>query len=150
MRLSPVVVLSAAARPPHWGAYHFSCSRPPWLVADAPVHLRHHRRRGLRLGNRWDYDVAYVYRVLPRRGLGIASIKVVMELNGEQDRQARLKGVGLPDTGESPLFFSPEIEFVASNRLVVKFSSPVPVGRELNGLQMKPTSSFILGFRWLF
>ena len=75
---------------------------------------------------------------------------LVLELNGEHVRRARLNGMQLPDTGGNLLFFSPGIEFIVSNRLVLEFSSPIPVGRDLNGSQIKPSSSFIIGFRWLF
>ncbi|MCH7765263.1 MAG: hypothetical protein IH916_01745, partial [Acidobacteria bacterium] len=63
---------------------------------------------------------------------------------------ARRGGAKLPDTGGNLVFLSPGIEFMASNRVVLEFSSPIPVGRDLNGSQLKPTSSFILGIRWLF
>ena len=75
---------------------------------------------------------------------------LVLELNGEHVRRARLNGMQLPDTGGNLLFLSPGIEFIVSNRLVLEFSLPVPVGRDLNGSQIKPSSSFIIGFRWLF
>ena len=105
---------------------------------------------GLRQGNHWNYDLAYLYRVLPHGGLGIPALYLVLEMNGQHMRRARLGGAKLPDTGGHLVFLSPGIEFMAFNRVVLEFSSPIPVGRDLNGSQLKPTSSFILGIRWLF
>lgn len=133
------------------GALIFSHVRDPhWLIADAQFTYTTTGDDGLRRGNHWNYDLAYLYRLLPRSGLGIPSVLLVLELNGEHVRRARVNGVPLADTGGNLLFLSPGIEFIASNRLVVEFSSPIPVGRDLNGSQMRPTSSFIVGFRWLF
>ena len=131
------------------GALIFSHIRDPhWLIADTQFTYTTTSDDGLRRGNSWNYDLAYLYRLLPRSGLGIPSVLLVLELNGEHVRRARLNGVQLPDTGGNLLFFSPGIEFIVSNRLVLEFSSPIPVGRDLNGSQIKPSSSFIIGFRW--
>ncbi len=133
------------------GALIFSHIRDPhWLIADTQFTYTTTGNDGLRRGNSWNYDLAYLYRLLPRNGLGIPSVMLVLELNGAHVRRARLNGMQLPDTGGNLLFFSPGIEFIVSNRMVLEFSSPIPVGRDLNGSQIKPASSFIIGFRWLF
>lgn len=133
------------------GALIFSHIRDPhWLIADAQFTYTTTGDGGLHRGNRWNYDLAYLYRLLPRSGLGTPSVMLVLELNGEHVRPARLNGMRLSDTGGNLLFLSPGIEFIVSNRLVLEFSSPIPVGRDLNGSQMNPTSSFIIGVRWLF
>ena len=123
---------------------------PHWFIADAEFTYTTTGDGGLRQGNHWNYDLAYLYRVLPHGGLGIPSLYLVLEMNGQHMRRARLGGAKLPDTGGNLVFLSPGIEFMASNRVVLEFSSPIPVGRDLNGSQLKPTSSFILGIRWLF
>ena len=133
------------------GALIFSHIRDPhWLIADAQFTYTTTGNNGLHRGNRWNYDLAYLYRLLLRSELGIPSVLLVLELNGEHVRPSRLNGMRLPDTGGNLLFLSPGIEFIVSHRLVLEFSSPIPVGRNLNGSQIKPTSSFIIGFRWLF
>lgn len=133
------------------GALIFSHVRDPhWLVADAEFTYTTTGDDGFRGGNRWRYDLAYLFRVFPLDGLGTSSVLLVLELNGEHERRARLDGAKLPDTGGDLLFLSPGVEFLASNRLVLEFSSPIPVARQLNGTQLRPTSSFILGVRWLF
>lgn len=123
---------------------------PHWLIADAQFTYTTTGDDGLRLGNRWNYDVAYLYRLLPWGRLGIPALYLVLEMNGEHVRRARLSGTVLADSGGNLVFLSPGIEFQPSARLVLEFSSPIPVGRDLNGNQLRPTSSYIVGLRWLF
>ncbi|MFQ5817269.1 MAG: hypothetical protein ACE5H2_04835 [Terriglobia bacterium] len=123
---------------------------PHWLIADAQFTYTTTGDAGRRLGNRWNYDVAYVHRLLPWRYLGIPALYLVLEMNGEHVRRARLNGTPMADSGGSLVFLSPGIEFQPNNRMVLEFSSPIPVWRDLNGNQVRPTSSFILGIRWLF
>ncbi|MEE8200359.1 MAG: hypothetical protein V3R29_04240 [Candidatus Acidoferrales bacterium] len=123
---------------------------PHWLVTDFQFTYTTEGENGLRFGNQWLYDVAYVYRLLPWGDLDIPALYVVVELNGEHERRARLNGARLANTGGNLVFLSPGIEFMPTNRLVLEFSSPIPVRRDLNGQQLRPTSSFILGVRWLF
>jgi hypothetical protein len=133
------------------GTLVFSHVRDPhWLVADTQFTYTTTSDDGLRLGNRWNYDFAYLFRVWPRGGIGTPMVLLVLELNGEHVRRARLQGTKLADSGGDLVFISPGIEFQPLDRLLLEFSSPIPVGRKLNGRQLKPTSSFIIGFRWLF
>lgn len=133
------------------GALVFSHVRDPhWVIADGQFTYATTGDDGLRLGNRWNYDLAYLYRLLPWGRLGIPAVYLLLELNGEHVRRARLSGTKLADTGGNLVFLSPGIEFQPTSRLVVEFSSPIPVGRDLNGQQLRPTSTFIAGVRWLF
>lgn len=133
------------------GALIFSHVRDPhWLIADAQFTYTTTGDDGLRLGNRWNYDFAYLHRIFPRKGLGIPFVLLVLELNGEHVRRARLNGARLADSGGNLVFLSPGVEFQPTNRLLLEFSSPIPVGRDLNGAQLRPTSSYIVGVRWLF
>ncbi|MFQ5664575.1 MAG: hypothetical protein ACE5HL_12185 [Terriglobia bacterium] len=133
------------------GALIFSHVRDPhWLIADAQFTYTTTGDDGLRRGNRWNYDVAYLYRLLPWRRLGTPALYLVLEMNGEHLRRARLNGARLAETGGTLVFLSPGVELMATNRVVLEFSSPIPVARDLTGKQLRPTSSFILGVRWLF
>ncbi|MBI4462615.1 MAG: hypothetical protein HY653_06905 [Acidobacteria bacterium] len=122
---------------------------PHWLIADAQFTYTTTGEGGLRLGNHWNYDLAYLYRVLPRQRLDTPAFYLVLELNGEHERRARLNGMKLPNSGGDLLFLSPGIE-LQTYRWVLEFSSPIPIGRDLNGSQLRSTSSFIAGIRWLF
>ena len=133
------------------GALIFSHVRDPhWLIADAQFTYATTNSGGMRRGNRWKYDIAYLHRLLPRKGQGIPALYSVLEMNGEHVRRSRLNGIQLTDSGGNLLFLSPGIEFIPNRRFVVEFSLPLPVGRDLNGNQMNPSVSFLAGIRWLF
>ncbi|MBI2956602.1 MAG: hypothetical protein HYY26_04745 [Acidobacteria bacterium] len=133
------------------GALIFSHWRDPHaFFADAQFTFTTTGDAGLRLGNRWNYDLAYLYRLLPWRELGVPALFLVFEMNGEHVRRARLDGASLAATGGNLLFLSPGLEFQPTSRLLLEFASPIPVGRDLNGAQLRPTSSYIFGVRWLF
>jgi len=133
------------------GALIFSHWRDPHaLIADTQFTFTTTGDDGLRVGNQWNYDVAYLYRLLPREGLGIPALYLVVEMNGAHARRARLNGTKLAASGGDLVFISPGVEFQPTSRLLLEFASPIPVGRDLNGDQLRPTSSFLLGVRWLF
>ncbi len=123
---------------------------PHWLIADVQFTYTTTGDNGARMGNRWNYDVGYLHRVFPRGGLGVPFVLLVLELNGEHVRQTRINGTNVSDSGGNLLFLSPGVEFQPTNRLLVEFSAPIPIVRDLNGKQLRPSSSFIIGFRWLF
>ena len=133
------------------GTLVFSHWRDPHaLIVDGQFTYTTANNEGLRMGNRWNYDAAYLYRVFPRGGLGIPFVLLLLELNGEHVRRANLDGAALADSGGNLVFLSPGIEFQPHNRLLLEFSVPIPVVRDLNGKQLRPSSSFIIGIRWLF
>ncbi len=133
------------------GTLVFSHWRDPQaLIADSQFTYTTTNDKGPRMGNRWNYDVAYLYRLLPLRGLGIPALYVLLEMNGEHVRRANLNGMPLADSGGNLVFLSPGVEFQPNSRLLLEFSAPLPVVRDLNGKQLRPSSSFLVGFRWLF
>ncbi len=74
----------------------------------------------------------------------------ILEFNGSWRAHATNQGTDLPSTGGTTLMISPGIQYFPSRRFVLEFSVPVPVVRELNGVQPKPNTSFLVGFRYLF
>lgn len=132
------------------GTLVFSHVRDPhWFIADGQFTYTTENQAGLRTGNRWNYDLAYLYRALPRAGMGAPAIYLVLEMNGESVRQARLRGNKLADSGGNLVFLSPGVEFQPNNRLILEFAIPVPVVRDLSGSQLRPTWSLVAGVRWL-
>ena len=123
---------------------------PHALIADAEFTYTTPNDEGLRRGNRWNYDVGYLYRVFPRGGLGVPFVLLVLEVNAEHVRRTRINGTKISDSGGNLVFLSPGVEFQPYNRLLLEFSVPIPVVRDLNGKQLRPSSSFIIGIRWLF
>lgn len=133
------------------GGLVFSHVRDPhWWIADVEFTKTTTGDGGLRRGNLWEYDLAYLFRVWPRDGMGIPNVMLVLELNGESRDFAQADGIPLSDSGGNLLFFSPGVEYIATNRIVLEFSTPIPIRRDMNGIQPKPSSSFIAGVRWLF
>lgn len=121
-----------------------------WLVTDSQYLLTREKSDGVNPSDRWNYDFAYLYRLLPWRGFEGKNLFLVAELNGEFATRSRSLGVPLANSGGSILFFSPGVQFLPNRRIVLEFAAPVPIHRDLNGLQPKPTSTFIMGIRYLF
>lgn len=133
------------------GTLVFSHWRDPHaLIADAQFTYTTTNDQGLRMGNQWNYDIAYLHRVLPRRDLGAPTIFLVLEMNGEHTRRSNLSGNPLPDAGGNVVFVSPGIELLPNNRFVLEFSAPIAVVRDLNGSQPQPSVSFLFGVRWVY
>ncbi len=75
---------------------------------------------------------------------------LVLEFNGTWQAHARQAGADIPNTGGTTLSISPGIQYFLSRRFLVEFSAPIPVVKGLNGVQARPDSTFLFGFRWLF
>lgn len=133
------------------GTLVFSHWRDPHaVVVDAQFTYATPNDQGLRRGHQWNYDVAYLYRVLPRRQLGAPTMYLVLEMNGEHTRRSSLSGNLLPNSGGNVVFLSPGIELLPNNRFVLEFSAPVAVVRDLNGAQPQPSVSLLFGVRWVY
>ncbi len=121
-----------------------------WLVTDSQYLLTREKSDGVNPSNRWNYDFAYLYRLLPWRGFEGKNLFLVAELNGEFATRSKSFGVPLANSGGRILFFSLGVQFLPNRRIVLEFAAPLPIHRDLNGFQPKPTSTFILGIRYLF
>jgi hypothetical protein len=75
---------------------------------------------------------------------------LVLEFNGSWRAHATNQGTEVPNTGGSTLMISPGIQYFPSRRLVLEFSVPIPAVSQLHGIQPKPDTSFLVGFRYLF
>ena len=84
-----------------------------WWVTDFQYLLTREKSDGVNPGNRWNYDFAYLYRLLPWRGFEGKNLFLVAELNGEFATRSRSFGVPFADSGGSILFFSPGVQFSA-------------------------------------
>ena len=133
------------------GGLVFSHVRDPnWWIVDAQLTVSGTGDGGMRSGDRVRFDVAYLRRVLPRTGMGVPMVLVVVELNGESVDETRRDGSAVSDTGGDQLFLSPGVEYIVGRRLVLEASVPIPIYERLGGAQLKPEASIILGMRWLF
>lgn len=121
-----------------------------WLVADTQFTLTTGNNSGVKQGDRWNFDLAYLYRLLPWRGLEGKNLFAVLEANSEVVNRTRMHTTPVANTGGKTLFVSPGVEFLPTQRIVLEFSVPVAVARDFNGPQVKPSFSVIAGFRLLF
>lgn len=105
---------------------------------------------GLRQGDRWSFDVAYLRRVLPRDGMESPALYLVFEVQGETRERSRLGARTLEATGGDFATLSPGIELILGRRWVLEAAAPIPFERGANGDRPQPSAGLILGFRRLF
>ena len=123
---------------------------PHWWIADLQVETPTTGDRGLRHGDRWSLDLAYLARMLPRRGLGTPAVYMVLELHGETRERSRRDGAVLGSTGGDLLSFSPGVELILGRRWILELAAPIPLERGAHGNPPEPSAGLILGFRRLF
>ena len=104
-------------------------------------------RHDFETGDTLRYDLAYRYRLWPRRfGGRLLQVNGLLELNGTWQGKSRDEGDRLSDTGGSLLFLSPGLQII-STRWIVEASVQIPVHQEMNGSQVKTDVIAVLGVR---
>ncbi len=104
-------------------------------------------RRDFETGDRLRYDLAYRYRLWPRRfGGRLLQVNGLLELNGTWQARSRDDGQSLSDTGGSVLFLSPGFQII-STRWIVEASLQIPVYQDPNGSQVETDVIAVLGVR---
>lgn len=135
------------------------------FTADFQYTVASENEVGLSQGNTVQYDVAPAYFMIPREGtpadagwmrrtfdhVFLNGAFAIVEFNGTSQARAFARGTGaVPNSGGTTLYVSPGIQYFVSRSFLAEFSAPIPVVRDLNGIQLRPDSRFVLGFRWLF
>jgi hypothetical protein len=135
------------------------------LTADFEYTVASESDKGLSQGNIAEYDVAPAYFIIPREQTPASASWLrrrfnrvfhngafaIVELNGTSQTRAFARGTGAnPNSGGTTLYVSPGIQYFVSRSFLAEFSAPIPVVKDLNGIQPRPDSRFVLGFRWLF
>lgn len=123
---------------------------PHWWVGDLQLEAPTTGDRGVRQGDRWSFDLAYLHRLLPREGLGTPGLYLVLELHGESRERSTVDGRVLSATGGDLLSFSPGVEVLLGRRWILEAAVPVPLDRGAHGERPESSVGFILGFRRLF
>lgn len=120
--------------------------------------------KGLSIGDIAKFDAAPAYFLIPRgdaspdaKGFRRAFSRIfnngaffLLEFNGTWHAHATTHGSGIANSGGTTLMMSPGVQYFASRSFLVEFSVPIPVVDELNGVQAKPRTGFVAGFRYLF
>ncbi len=103
---------------------------------------------GFEVGNRFDFDASWQYRVWPRElGSGVQGFGyAVLESNLQVQDNSRVDGMRDPDSGGTRWFLSPGLQWVTRS-WIVEAIVQLPVTQNLDGEQ--PKDDFILraGFR---
>lgn len=107
---------------------------------------------GVRVGDRFQYDLALGYRVFPStyRSLHDVSLAAYLELNGTVERAATQGHNRLPDTGGHTLMVSPGLQLIPFPNWAIDASLQVPVLRDLQGTQLAQDWSIAIGARTIF
>ncbi len=119
-----------------------------WWVADLQLTVPGTDDSGAQRGQRWRYDLAYLYRL--KRPPTAATLLAVVELNGESVAPSQRHGMELENSGGEVVYLSPGLEWVVRRQLVLEVSLPIAVHANLRGSQPEPRGSIVLGSRWLF
>ena len=135
------------------------------FTADFQYTIASENETGLSQGNTAEYDAAPAYFMIPREGTPPTArwfrrtfdrvfrngAFAIVELNGASQARAFARGTGsVPNSGGTTLYVSPGIQYFVSRLFLAEFSAPIPVVKDLSGIQPQPDSRFVLGFRWLF
>jgi hypothetical protein len=135
------------------------------LTADFQYTVASENEAGISQGNSTSFDLAPAYFIIPREPTPASSnwlrrtfdqvfrngTFAIVELNGTSEARAFARGTGaVPNSGGTTLYVSPGIQYFLSRSFLAEFSAPIPAVKDMNGIQPRPDSRFVLGFRWLF
>ena len=136
-------------------------SKQRHILADVQYEAATRNSDGVTVGNRVLFDVALSYLFLPdseksRSGkvsgigrLAPHGVFGIVEFNAEVRNRARDRAGALPNSGGGLLYISPGIEYFMKRNLILELSLPIPVVRKLNGVQPKPQTGVVFGFRYV-
>ena len=105
------------------------------------------KRRDFEAANRLHYNVAYRYRLWPKRfGRRLRQVSALLELNGRWAARARRDGSTVRNSGGRVLLLSPGLQYVTS-RVIIEASLQLPVSQSLNGSQVETDFVAVLSVR---
>lgn len=115
------------------------------FYADVQGKLNTEGAQDFQAGNGVFYDLTADYVLLPQRNMF-----VLLELNGISTSRAEQAGRTVRDSGGQLLFISPGLQYLPLPYLILEASVQVPIYRDLNGRQLAPDWSVVVGVRYLF
>lgn len=115
------------------------------FYADVQGKLNSEGSQDFRAGNTLHYDLSADYVLLPQRNMF-----VILELNGVFKARAEQDGRTVRDSGGHLLFLSPGVQYLPIPPLILEAGVQIPILRDLNGRQLAPDWSVVVGLRYLF
>ena len=115
------------------------------FYADVQGKLNTEGAQSFRAGNTLFYDLSADYVLLPERNMFL-----ILELNGVSTGRGDQGGRTVRDSGGQLLFISPGLQYLPIPNLILETSVQVPIYRDLNGRQLAPDWSAVVGLRYLF
>lgn len=120
--------------------------------------------RGLSIGDRAQFDAVPAYFIISRQEPSTDSgwfrkafhrvfrngAYIVLEFNATWQSHAQQSGTDIANTGGTTLSISPGIQYFVGRRFLAEFSVPIPAVKDLNGVQPRPKTGYLAGFRFLF
>jgi len=104
-------------------------------------------RNGFRRGDRVRYDLAYRYRIWPRRfGKRLLQLNGLVELNGQWSDRDEEEGRRVVDSGGHVLFVAPGLQLAAKS-WILEASVQAPVSQDLHGSQVEQDFVAVLSVR---
>jgi len=115
------------------------------FYADVQGKLNTEGAQDFQAGNSLFYDLTVDYVLLPRRNMFL-----ILELNGVHTGRAEQAGRTVESSGGDLLILSPGIQYLPIPQMILEGSVQVPIHRDLNGRQVAPDWSAVVGLRYLF
>ncbi len=115
------------------------------FYADVQGKLNTEGAQDFQAGHSLFYDLSADYVLVPTRNLFL-----VLELNGVVTERAEQAGWTVRDSGGHLLFLSPGLQYLPIPPLILEASVQIPIYRDVNGRQLAPDWSVVVGLRYLF
>ncbi|MBI4381840.1 MAG: transporter [candidate division NC10 bacterium] len=115
------------------------------FYADVQGKLNTEGAQNFQAGDTVFYDLTADYVLLPQRNMFL-----ILELNGVSTSRAEQAGRTVQGSGGHLLFISPGLQYLPIPNLILEGSVQVPIYRDLNGRQLAPDWSAVVGLRYLF
>lgn len=115
------------------------------VYADVQGRLNTEGAQEFKAGNSLFYDVSVEYTLFPGRNLFL-----ILELNGVSTSRAEQAGRAMQNSGGQLVFISPGLQYLPIPNLILEGSVQIPIYRNLNGRQLAPSFSAVVGLEYLF
>lgn len=115
------------------------------FYADVQGKLNTEGSQDFEAGDRLFYDLTADYVLLPGRNMFL-----ILELNGVVTERAEQRDKTVRNSGGHLLFLSPGLQYLPIPPLILEVGVQIPIFRDLNGRQLAPDWSVVVGLRYLF